>query len=61
MREISDPEYVLVGIKLVLIARSISDREVVKGSGAHRTQMVSGRGTKTSPARCYIDIPVKVL
>jgi len=50
MREISDPEYVLVGIKLVLIARSISDREVVKGSGAHRTQMVSGRGTKTSPA-----------
>jgi len=60
MKEIRDPEYVLVGLKLVLIARGISDREIIRGSGAHRTQRVSGRGTKTSPARCYIDIPVRI-
>ncbi|OYT34369.1 hypothetical protein B6U96_13090 [Archaeoglobales archaeon ex4484_92] len=60
MREIRDPEYVLVGLKLVLIARSISNIEVIRGSGAHRTQRVSGRGTKPSPARCYIDIPVRI-
>ena len=57
---IHDPDSVLVGLKLVLIARSISDKEVIRGSGAHRTQRVTARGSKTSPARCYIDIPIKI-
>lgn len=39
---IDNPDCVLTGLKLVLIARSISDREIIKGSAAHRTQRVFG-------------------
>jgi|GEM_PF-2129962 hypothetical protein len=57
---IDDPKFHLVGRKLVLIARDISDKETISGSGTHRTQRVFGRGTKTSPARCYIEIPAVI-
>ena len=52
--EIYDPKYVLVGEKLVCIARNFSKPEVVEGSSAHRTQKIVAKGTLTNPAKCYI-------
>ncbi len=57
---IDDPKYYLVGKKLVLIARDITKKETISGSGAHRIQRVFGKGTKTSPAKCYIEISAEV-
>jgi len=52
--EIFDPKYVLVGEKLVCVARKIGKPRVRKGSSAHRTQEVTAEGTQSDPARCFI-------
>ena len=55
---ITDPNYYLIGRKLVVIARDIKV-EVTEGSGRHRTQRAVARG-KGDYAKCFIDIPVEV-
>ena len=52
--EIYDPKYILVGEKIVCIARKFSKPELVKGSSADRTRKIVAEGTLTSPAKCYI-------
>ena len=59
--EIYDPKYVLVGEKLVCIARKFSRPKVIRGSSAHRTQRVIAEGTLTSPAKCYIEKVARIV
>lgn len=61
-KEIYDPEYVLVGEKLVCIGRKISKPTLIsRVTAKHRARQVVVEGTAQSPARCYISKPARII